>query len=412
MQQTLSFSHLKYKVERYSEAGRLYLNHNVDLLENNDPIQVNSDFIMHQANLELSFPQENWIVGKGTLLLEQTGKQSASKITLTLNRSLEVRMLESEQAISWERKGDFIIVQTVKPIEKGNSIEIKIRYTGTIDEYRGEGLISYSMATENMLLLPKSIAWYQQIGERMLALSYPHNNTVMGFILEDPFYQEPNTAEYRVRIINENYRNAILPIEQVEGGLYEGTSSNGLFMVLGNTSEQWVDGVKVIDHPDTIQRNAAHVEELVETEKYLKKWLGIKDPIDKIYTPLYSYINYNRANIDNSIDHSFDLSMQEHILRALIDWCTYNHFDKSYIERFNTFVHYFLETRKFYDDQKNEQNNKILFLLSKIEKDEGLPGLERITAELYKQYEFKNPSDTFNMEEELNRILAEQGKSL
>ncbi|WP_422656703.1 ABC transporter permease [Paenibacillus sp. EC2-1] len=299
----VSYDEFLSRVNRYVDDGTRYMVKDVNaLVDKNGLANVHSDFQTTEMDLNVQLSEPNQLQVKSELLLVQTEQDQSSIFHLTLNHQLVVTDIQSDQPLEWNRSGDVLEVHTATPIENGEAIRLKLNYSGAIDTYRSEGVKQYSGISKDYVLLPKSIAWYPQIGQRELSVSIEHNNTTLGFLLKDSLdYREPGSTRYHVSVTGRNGNMVLpLPVTNREQHEYSGSNSNGLYIYQGVTEERSVNGTRIIDHPDVIEYSVRHFQHQQDQINYLNDWLGLNLQTADLYSGYIFYGgNLNHFSLTN-----------------------------------------------------------------------------------------------------------------
>jgi hypothetical protein len=374
-----------------------------------------TDFVPETVKLALRFPKRDALAVTADVTVRNTSSGDAETVKFTLNRSLELRSLEADRPVGWSRDGDVVIVTAVKPLAGGENLRITMEYDGDIAEYREEGLLKYSFASRSMLNLPKSIAWYPLIGERMLLRKADHNGSAIGYIDVNAPYIEPGPAVYEVTIEDGSYPEAVLPIPRTAAGHYKGTTNYGLFMAAGSLAETSVEGIRVVDHPDLIEAAAEEVRNRLEQHRFIESWLGERKRLPNLYANVFTYQEndwsyegsdaewtYLGADVPK-IDAGDELTR---MLNWLLGWCLGKRFDYPYARNYDTFEAYYLEPANRKPDERQRQ---LLDMIAQREK-QGFEPLLQMAADLYKAYRAAGSPKTFDLNLAWRRIGGNAGE--
>lgn len=241
--------------------------------------EAKSDFHPDMIKLRLELGNNGTIEAASELDLRHTSQHPATRLFLTLNSRLEITRMESDTPLDWSRQGDILELNIQRPLQQGESVRIRMDYSGNMNILRGQGTRLYSRISREHAVLPKSAGWYPQIGKRQLVGREEHNISPLGFRLkEDVFYREPGTTQYRVEI-HGLQGTPLLPLPIVHEGesvTYEGKNNTGLFLYHGILEEREVDGARVADHPDRIREAVKGAKTQTKQIQYLNDWLGLR----------------------------------------------------------------------------------------------------------------------------------------
>lgn len=284
----VSYYELAQRVNVYVSEAETYRKAGTDLSSISGGVaEVKNDFHPDRIRLRIELGNKGELEAASELELRHTGKHQASRLFLTLNSRLRVTRLESDIPLDWSRQGDILELNIQKPMQKGESVRIRMDYSGNMNILRGEGTRLYSRISGENAVLPKSAGWYPQIGKRHLVVWEEHNTSPLGFRLkEDVPYSEPGTTQYTVQILGLQ-GTPILPLPLVREGesvIYEGKNNMGLFLYHGILEEREVNGARVVDHPDRIREAVEGAKTQMQQIQYLNDWLGLRMMPPNLYS--------------------------------------------------------------------------------------------------------------------------------
>ncbi|WP_152669065.1 hypothetical protein [Paenibacillus sp. DMB20] len=354
------------------------------------------------------------------LRLEQTGKKQAAQLFLTLNRRLEVTALKGDKPLQWSRQGDVLEIVMNQPINHGEYIDVKLNYAGSIDTYRSEGLRQFSGISKNNVLLPKSVAWYPQIGQRQLIFSQEHNNAPLGFIIKEGLsYKEPGVTRYDVIIEGRADKPLVMPLtlSDKENIIeFRGKNNTGLFLYQGVTKESSVQGVKVVDHPDKMSQSQRDVKTQLNQMEFLNVWLGLSlKPADLYSGYIFSGGSPDFLDPDNEvyrIRYPWDFlkppTVKPIMLNTLLSWVYEHEYPGKSKEWKSGFHDYYVNVKSTKGipgpNSLSDEEVRLVKEISRLaEKDRDR--ILDISGHLYRKYEASPNQEDFDVLKELDHIL-------
>lgn len=322
----ISYSEFAGRIDSYRHDGATYAVDSFETYYEQGYGKVVSDFCMKETALSLRFPGNNQLAARAELLLVQTEEAQSSLLELTLNRRLYIKSLTSDLPMEWEREGDLLTIRLTEPLNKNGSLRLGLTYEGAVESFRNMGLSRYSYITDSGITLPKALAWYPQLGSRMLTKSFEHNGAPLGFIMRHEFpYVEPDSTHYVIKLEGERSGSVLMPIPAAaeSAAVFEGSSSGGLFFYEGIMEERSIGGVRVIDHPDLIDESIRKVKKQLDQIAFLNRWLKLELKAADLYSGIILFENVF-ANIDyrvQSPSHYVDLPEVKSLsLEMLLKW--------------------------------------------------------------------------------------------
>lgn len=413
----VSYDEFLSRVNRYVDDGTRYMVKDMSaLVDKNGLANVHSDFQTTKMDLNLQLSDPNQLQVESELLLVQTEQDQSSIFHLTLNHQLLVTKLQSDQPLEWNRSGDILEIHTATPIENGEAIRLTLHYSGSIDTYRSEGVKQYSGISKDYVLLPKSIAWYPQIGQRQLSVSVGHNNTTLGFLLKDSLdYREPGSTLYHVSVTGRNGNLVLpLPVTNREKYEYSGSNSNGLYIYQGVTEERSVNGTRIIDHPDIIEYSVKHSQHQQEQMNYLNDWLGLNLENADLYSGYIFYGgNLNHFTLTNdSFKTRFPReeiqlpAVKPLLLEGLLNWLYEREYPmngRTWDSSFSSYYVNFL-TNRGPARVLSPMEEQVVKHIDQISSDWN--HIEEISSQMYSRYLAAGSDQHYNPLQELERLLV------
>lgn len=283
----ISYSEFSDRVDRFRHDGAIYAVDNRNGQYQQGYGKVVSDFRMQETMLSLRFPGEDRLAAEAELLLVQSEKEQSSLLELTLNRRFQIESLTSELPMKWEHKDDLLTIRLSEPLSRNSTLRLSLAYEGTVDSYRQLGLNRYSSVTSGSIVLPKALAWYPQLGNRMLAKSFEHNGAPLGFTMADEYsYIEPGATHYVVKLEEKRDGSVLLPIPASgeSDAIYEGSSSSGLFIYEGVMEERHIGSIRIVNHPDLMDESVRGVEKQLRQIDFQNRWFGMNLKPAELYS--------------------------------------------------------------------------------------------------------------------------------
>lgn len=413
----ISYDEFMSRVNQYVDDGRLYMVKDENALKKDGLAVIHSDFQTTEMKIKLLLSKPNRIQVESELEIVQTEKDHASTFHLTLNRQLFVTDLQGDQPLEWNRNGDVLEIRTATPIGKGEAVRMNLNYSGTIDTYRSEGVKQYSGISKEYVLLPKSIAWYPQIGQRQLSVSLEHNNTTLGFLLRDSLdYREPGVTRYHLSIEGRS-ENMVIPLPVMNRDLneYSGDNSNGLYIYQGVTEERRVNGVQIIDHPDVIGYSVNHLQHQLDQMEYLNSWLNLKQQTADLYS---GYIFYGeKLNHLTLAKDSFSTrfprenvklpAIEPMLLNGLLSWVYEREYPEKWREWNPSFKVYYLNYLTYSGPTRalTPVEDQFVTKVDQISVDRW-DCILTISSQLYTRYLAVEATKNFNPLQELEQIIS------
>lgn len=234
------------------------------------------EFSVEQMDLSVSLKTDNSIKANSQLTIKHNGDTPIKDIYLTLHQALNVTECSSSSGITCSREKDFVIVHFDQMINPDEEFNLKLKYQGTIQQYRDEGYVEHAFIQKNRVYLPKEAGWYPLIGKRQLVIAREHNNNYVQFELRNARLVEDYPTEFTVEISLENSKIPLaLTIPEEETGIYRGTSSYGLSLVGGNLEEVLIDKTRLVGHPEILKAAKNTIGEYQKGWDFMEDWLEI-----------------------------------------------------------------------------------------------------------------------------------------
>ncbi|ASS75297.1 hypothetical protein CIG75_10055 [Tumebacillus algifaecis] len=276
------------KLEQHVQfaQARMVLPENNENFYEQTPRRLDTQFSMDRTDLQVTLLGGNRITVNAVLTATYHGTQPTRQLDLALFGDLKVQEVraKNDAAIVWEQVGDSINVTLSESVASEESIELAMRYEGSVLQTDWDAFASTSFAEEGRVFLRKGSGWYPLIGKREFWKAREHNNRYLNFELREVTFEEPSPTEFTVQIEQAEELDAVLAmsIAQTGANTFAGRATD-LALVGGHLTAKTVEGVRVYAHPDVIAYATAEVQAKLQGWNYMERLLGVQQAPQAVF---------------------------------------------------------------------------------------------------------------------------------